>query len=141
MKGRSVALDNCHKQVVNALIKAGWIVDTTAYFLEHDETVIYPDIRAHLANGKTQDIIVVEVKCFSDKSAYQNEFYRAVGQYLFYRTIMILKQIPGKLYLSVPITVYESYFVTDSVAETIKSSQISLVIVDIEREEIVQWLD
>jgi hypothetical protein len=70
MKGRSVALDNCHKQVVNALIKAGWIVDTTAYFLEHDETVIYPDIRAHLANGKTQDIIVVEVKCFSDKSAY-----------------------------------------------------------------------
>jgi hypothetical protein len=54
---------------------------------------------------------------------------------------MILKQIPGKLYLSVPITVYESYFVTDSVAETIKSSQISLVIVDIEREEIVQWLD
>lgn len=136
-----MALDSCHEQVVNALVKAGWTIEASSYFLEHDESVIYPDIRARLANGNMSEIIIVEVKCFTDESSYQSEFYRAVGQYIFYEAVMMRKQISAKLYLSVPVRVYETYFSTESVMTAIQLAQISLLIVDIDREVIVQWID
>ena len=136
-----MALDSCHEQVVNALEKAGWDVEKAAYVIELDRIRVIPDIRARQINGQVDEILVVEVKCFPNEENYQDELYRAIGQYLVYRTIMEMKAVPAKIYMAIPVFVYNRLFRRQVVAKTIQEAKIRLIVVDIEREEIVQWLD
>ncbi|MEO8609925.1 MAG: element excision factor XisH family protein [Chloroflexota bacterium] len=136
-----MALDSCHQQVVNALEKAGWNVEKSAYVIELDRIRVFPDIRARQINGQVDEILVVEVKCFPHEENYQDELYRAIGQYLIYRTIMEMKAVPAKIYMAIPVFVYNRLFQRQVVAKTIQETKIRLIVVDIDREEIVQWLD
>ncbi len=83
--------DSCHSQMVSALAKAGWQIETCTYYLQFEGFEVYPDIRARQTNGKVEKIIVVEVKCFADEASYRDDLYRAIGQYLIYRNILSLK--------------------------------------------------
>lgn len=133
-------LDSCHQQITNALAKAGWQIEARMYYLQYEGFEVYPDIRARQTNGTVEEIIVVEVKCFAEKSNYRDDLYRAIGQYLIYRSILGLKQIDAKPYLAIPSFAYEGLFTGKVVSATISDSNISLLVVDIEREVIVQWL-
>ena len=77
------AQDACEPQIIRALEKAGWqmIARTVPIYLEH-KRVVYADLSLQ---RERQQIIVVEVKCFSEKRPLLDQFYHAVGQYLFYR--------------------------------------------------------
>ncbi len=134
-------LDDCHEQVVSALRKAGWNLEAKSYRITLDDFMIYPDIRAWQSNGTAQQIIIVEIKCFANEDKDQDELYRAIGQYLIYRNVLKLKQNPARLYLSIPLTVYNRLFALNAIALTIQEGQIRLLVVDIDREEIVQWKD
>ncbi len=135
------AEDSCHQQVVNALLKSGWSVDAQPYFVRTEDLTIFADIRAHQTNGKIQQIIVVEVKCFADKRNDQDELYRAIGQYLIYRNTLALKKLTMPLYLAIPSTVYDRVFSKKVVRNTISESKIKLILVDVDQEEIVEWLE
>jgi hypothetical protein len=135
------AQDSCHQQVVNALLKAGWSVDRQPYFVRTEGITIFADIEAHQTNGKIKQIIVVEVKCFDDKRNDQDELYRAIGQYLIYRHTLAIKKRMIPLYLAIPSTVYERIFTKKVVLDTIKEAKIKLILVDIDQEEIVEWLE
>jgi hypothetical protein len=134
-------LDSCHEQVVNALRKASWTVADAQFFLRADGFTFFMDIQAELNNGSVQQIIIVEVKCFSDERSDQDELYRAVGQYLLYRSVLQLKAPHLPLYLAVPSRVYERLFRKTIVQNLVTASEIRLIIIDIDREEIVQWVD
>ena len=136
-----MALDSCHYQVVNALTKAGWSVEPNIYVMELDRVRIYPDIRARQVNGQVEELLIVEVKCFSDEDNYSDELYRAIGQYLVYRTMIELKGVQAKIYVAIPSFIYERLFRRQVVAETIRIANIKLIVVDIDREEIIQWID
>lgn len=136
-----MALDDCHPQMVNALRKAGWDVDAKSFYIEVPGMVVAPDIRARHTNGKGQQLIVVEIKCFTDENSQQDELYRAVGQYIVYRNVLRLKPIAATLYLAIPLLIYQQFFTTEVVMSSVKDAHIKLVIVDIEREEVIQWLE
>ena len=135
-----MAYDNCHQQIVNALLKAAWVVDDKQVYLRVDRLTMVADIRAQILNGNVQQIIIVEVKCFSDPRNDLDELYRAVGQYLLYRSALQLRQSDWPIYLAIPTIVYSRLFVKSVVQNVVTRNEIKLIIVDVEREEIVQWL-
>ncbi|MBI1281705.1 MAG: hypothetical protein GC179_26500 [Anaerolineaceae bacterium] len=136
-----MAYDSCHQQIVNALMKAGWEIDSQSPYFRLPDMFVNPDIRAVQRNGSVEQIIVVEVKCFANSDNDLDELYRAIGQYLIYRSVLKIKKLPYKLYLAVPIDVYDRLFRRDVVSETIREAQIKMLLVDIDHEEVVQWLD
>ncbi|MBC7870484.1 MAG: hypothetical protein H7Y09_06560 [Chitinophagaceae bacterium] len=76
-----------------------------------------------------------------DENKDQDELYRAIGQYMIYRNVLQVKAIPATLYLAIPTDVYQRLFLGEVVSATIRDAAIKLLLVDIDREEIVQWLD
>jgi XisH protein len=134
-------IDQCEPQVVAALQKAGWIVTHQPFPIRISrEEGVYADLRLRHTDDK-QTIIVVEVKCFSEKRSVLDEFYRAVGQYMLYRNAMTLKHIDVPLYLSVPFDTYSRFFNRDMIQAVIQDAKISIIVIDVGREEIAQWLD
>jgi len=45
------------------------------------------------------------------------------------------------LYLAIPIQVYQRLFVKQVVNAIIHESRLKLIVVDLEREEVIQWLE
>jgi XisH protein len=134
------ALDSCHQPIVNALNKEGWEITNQSYFIVFEDFSAIPDIRAQKVNGKTHQVIIIEVKCFADQRSEQDELYRAVGQYVFYRNALRLRPIQSKLYMAIPLIVYNRLFSTDIVIAIVNDVRINILVVDTDRQEIVQWL-
>jgi hypothetical protein len=135
------ALDSCHPQVVRALEKAGWKVRNHPLVLETALSHLFIDIIAERSvELNDQEIIVVKAKCFSASKAYTVELYQAIGQYLIYRELLINLDIADPLYLAIPERAFESVF-KPLAMEAILKTGIKLLVVDMEREVITQWLD
>lgn len=135
------ALDSCHPQIVRALEKDGWKVRKNPLVLETPLSHFFIDIIAERpVELNDREVVIVEAKCFSANRAYTVELYQAIGQYLIYRDLLIRLQINDPLYLAIPLTAFESVFRLLAM-ETIQKSAIKLLIVDMEREVIIQWLD
>lgn len=134
------AIDNCEPQVINALQKVGWIVTQQPFAIRiNPKELVYADL--HLSHNQLDyAIIVVEVKCFSDNRSHLDQFYHAVGQYLIYRQILNLKPMKVDLYLSVPSTIYQTFFKRISVQAVIDEIAMKMVIIDLEREEVIEWI-
>jgi hypothetical protein len=134
-------IDQCEPQVVRAFEKAGWIVTHQPFYirLSGGESA-YADLRLRRPE-QSLAIIVLEVKCFAQKRSLQDEFYHAVGQYLFYGRVLAIGRIEAPLYLTVPEAIYRSFFSRRAVQAVIQQSQIKIITIDIQREEIVQWID
>lgn len=76
------ALDKCHAQIVHALEKAGYEVAPKAFRLDTAINELFIDILAtRTVETRTQEIVVVEAKCFSDPRAQMVDLYTALGQY------------------------------------------------------------
>ncbi len=129
--------DKCYNQVVRALQKANWHVppEPHSIYVPGKRSPLLADIRA-VQNEKT--IIIVEVKCFADNIFH--ELYTAIGQYLLYRSILKQAGSTLPLYLAVPVSAYKDIFSTiaQSVVEEIR---MKLLVVDMTKEEIVQWIE
>ncbi|MCA0456708.1 MAG: hypothetical protein LCI00_22235 [Chloroflexi bacterium] len=132
-------LDECHEQVVHALENDGWQVDARPRRLIHEERLVFIDIQAAKGvNGRRQQILLAEVKCFPDRESTTQELYIAFGQYILYRALLAQEEIDLPLYLAVPLDAYEDIF-DSTVMRTISDNRIKLVIVNIETETISQW--
>jgi hypothetical protein len=66
-------------------------------------------------------IIVVEVKCFDSTRTQLDEFYQAVGQYVSYRNALTINDMHLPVYLSVPLSVYVTFFQIPLIAAVILS--------------------
>ena len=106
-------MDVCHEQVVRA---------------ERQE------------NGSRQNILLAEVKCFSDEKSHTTDLYIAVGQYLVYRELLDKLSVTTAIYLAIPGTIYDTVF--EEVARSlIQRHHIKLIIVNLGIEAIEQWID
>ncbi|HVU09896.1 MAG TPA: element excision factor XisH family protein [Phototrophicaceae bacterium] len=135
------ALDHCHENVVRALVKAGWIVAPKPFSLkiERGHTLFIDLAVSRVETSGEQVILLVEVKCFPADSADTSELYTALGQYIIYRSLLNQQRIKFDLYLAVPTEAYQNIF-TRMALNTIAENQIKMVVVDIEREVVIQWL-
>ena len=134
------AADLIHDAVKNALIKDGWTITDDPYVIQYEEVTLYADlgaervIAAELAGTK----IVVEIKSFVSPSFIQ-DIKAALGQYGLYQSFLEVLEPERKLYLAISQKVYDRYFAQKAIQFIVQRYQIPLIIVDVEKEEIVKW--
>lgn len=88
---------------------------------------------------KDLEKIVVEVKSFITNSNV-NELHHAIGQLDFYR-LLLQKQEPDRiLYLAMPKYAYEDLIIEPVVQEFLALHYVKLIIFDIEKPIIHQWI-
>jgi hypothetical protein len=134
------AIDQCEPQVIRAFEKAGWrVVEQPFVIPTADRRMVFADLRLEHTAVPHQQIIVAEIKCFTSGRNELDEFYGALGQYLVYRTALKLRNYDYPLFLVVPHLIYNDFFQREVVRMTIQDAKISLIVVNLEREEIVVW--
>ncbi len=135
------ALDQCHDQVVRALQKDGWQLEASPSRLYLPYRYVYVDLRmSRRVNGKWEQLMLVEVKCFPDENNTTPDLYLALGQYLIYRTIVLELNLSVPLYLSVPEHIFAEIF-DPAVMRTIRDNQINIVVINLEQEKVIKWIE
>lgn len=135
------ALDYCHPHIVRALENDGWTVDAQPRRFYVEGRTVFIDIHATRGvNGDRQQMLLAEIKCFPDRLSTTHDLYTAIGQYIVYRAVLNELRNPTTLYLAIPEAVYLNIF-DSTVMRAIKDSNIKLVIVHLEQERIVQWIE
>jgi hypothetical protein len=94
----------------------------------------YIDIEAH----KDEQRAFIEVKCFPGANDTQ-ELYITFGQYIVYRELLAQLVPSAKLYLGVPESVFIEFRTT--VLNTIQNNHVKIIIVNMETETIVRWIE
>lgn len=135
------ALDACEPQILRALQKDGWAIVTKPFAIRTNQHTVYADcLLERKQNGQNEQMIILEVKCFSNPQADLQEFYTAVGQYQFYRAAVVTNQSTIAVFLAIPHEAYTRLTKDNAVHVAIEQGSIKLVVIDIEIEEVVEWL-
>lgn len=133
------ATDSCEPQVIIALKKEGWIVEQRQFRIRlgFPKRFGFVDL---LLQKALQHILIVEIKCFSNISSILDEFYHVAGQYMVYREGLDMRGLNEPLFLCIPLEAYHGLTKYEAVMRTLKNAKINLIIVDLNLEEIVQWI-
>ena len=136
------AKDIYHEAVKNALIKDGWTITADPYPLEYEDVELYPDLAVEkfISENQKQLKIIIEIKSFISLSLIK-DFEMALGQYILYRNLIQLAQDEyQEIYLAIKDEIYETFFKRKSIKAVVKLNQIALLVVNTQKEEIVQWI-
>ncbi|MBC8171108.1 MAG: hypothetical protein H7X77_05535 [Anaerolineae bacterium] len=135
------ALDVCEPQVIRALEKDGWQILRKPLPIRVPGRTVFADFSIRrIFDGQEEQIVVVEVKCFTNPDHDLQEFYAAIGQYQFYQGALQLIGVNVPVYLALPAEVYERFVNDPTIMIVLKNALINLLVVDIVKEELVQWL-
>ncbi len=135
-------LDKIHEAVKNALVNDGWtITDEPLSFLYERQRVLI-DIAAEklFTAEKEGRKIAVEVKSFLSVSK-MSDFYGAIGQYDVYSLFLEQFEPERKVFLAVDTEVYKNFFSRKAMNFVIEKKNISILVVDVDKEMIVQWIN
>lgn len=135
------AKDLYHDAVKSALIKAGWSIVADPYRIQYKDIDLYADLAAEypIAAEREGQRIVVEIKSFVGRSLIA-DFHNAMGQYAVYRSLIQATEPEYQLYLAIDDITYENFFKRESIVLVTTANQMALLIVDIDQQEIVQWI-
>ena len=135
------ALDACEPQILRALQKDNWAIVVKPFAIRTNKHTVYADcLLERKQNGQNEQVIILEVKCFSNPQVDLQEFYAAVGQYQFYRAAVAANQSNTAVFLAIPNQAYIRLTKDNAVNIAIKQGNIKLVVIDIVIEEVVEWL-
>ena len=136
------AKDIYHNAVKNALLKNGWTITADPYFIKYEDAELYADLAAEkpLSAERQGQKIVVEIKSFVGRSLMY-DFHGALGQYVVYRNLIQLTEPEYTLYLAIDDLVYKNFFQRKSIQVITKENQLLLMVVEMEKEEILQWIN
>jgi hypothetical protein len=137
-----MAKDIYHEAVKNALIKDGWTITADPYKIKYKDAQLFADLAVEKPivaeqNGRK---IVVEIKSFLSPSPMR-DFEVALGQYILYRNLINLTEPEYQIYLAIKDSIYENFFKRESIQDITKITQLLLIVVDMEKEEILQWIN
>jgi hypothetical protein len=93
-----------------------------------------------LAAERNRRKIVVEIKSFLSPSPMR-DFEIALGQYILYRNLISLTEPEYQIYLAIKDSIYENFFQRESIQDILKINQLLLLVVEMEKEKILQWID
>ena len=135
-------LDIIHDAVKNALMKDGWKITDDPYIIQYRRTILYADLGAErpIAAERNGQKLVVEAKSFVGASKIQ-DLKEALGQYDIYRYLLEATAPERKLYVAVSAVAYKSFFNQDVIQLILTRHQLPLIVVDVEAEEITQWIN
>lgn len=134
------ARDKFHNAVKIALQKDGWTITADPLFFRFGGVDVYIDLAAEriIAAERNGEEIAIEIKSFLGASAI-SEFHTALGQFMNYRAILRRKDPLRRLYLAVSSNTFDEFFQLEFTQVIIQDYQLSLIIYDVESEEILQW--
>ena len=133
--------DLYHDVVTRALQKLGWHITHEPFVLPWMRGELQVDIGAEQPDLPSRTVIAIEVKNFTGANDVA-ELQRAIGQYLLYYTLLEEVDPERKLYLAIPFWAYDSFFLRNPASDRlIANSKLRLVIFDVSREEVVEWIE
>lgn len=137
-----MARDLFHNIVRSALEKDGWLITDDPLSLRVGGVDIQIDLGLEklLAAQKGTRKIAVEIKNFVTASKI-SEFHTALGQFINYRIALRLEEPERILYLAVPSAVYNDFFNLPFTQTVVSENNLKIIIYDVDKEEIVEWLN
>jgi hypothetical protein len=69
------------------------------------------------------------------------DFELALGQYILYRNLIALTEPEYQLYLAIKESIYKNFFTRKSISTVVEQNKLLLIVVDIEKEEIIRWIN
>ena len=134
--------DIIHNAVRNALVKDGWIITADPYRIAYGEEDFYIDLAAQLplAAERGGQKIAVEIKSFIGRSPV-NDLQEALGQYALYLTLLEETEPERKLYLALSKAVHDELAQMRAFGLILRRFGVALIIVQVQTEEIVQWIN
>jgi hypothetical protein len=135
-------LDILHEIVKQAIIKDGWTITHDPFPIAFGLRRVYTDLGAEkvIAAEKRDQKIAVEIKSFVGISTV-TDLERAIGQYAIYKSWLTRVEPERMLYLAVDEDIFNDIFQDISGQVLLEDYGIKLVVVNKEREEILQWVD
>ncbi len=135
------AKDIYHNQCKNALIKDGWTITHDPYTISFGQKNVFVDLGAEqmLAAEKESKKIAIEIKSFRNASDIC-DLENAIGQYVFYRSLMTRIEPERQLFLAVPKSVFLSTLEEPIVRPVIEDLTVALIAFDPQQEVIVKWI-
>jgi len=135
------AKDLYHDAVKSALIKDGWNIIADPYRIQYQDLDLYADLAAErpIAAEREGQKIVVEIKSFVGRSL-MTDFHLAVGQYKVYEMLIEQTAPEYELFLAIDDFTYINFFRRSGIDFLVRSSQIKFFVVNIDEQEIVQWI-
>ena len=132
--------DIIHGSVRIALEKDGWTVTGDPYTITYRRSQLYADLCAERQEPDgTHQVIIVEVKSFRGNSAL-NDFHTALGQYISYRDLLQEIGVNYPIYLALTQKAYRTVFNLDAVQVIAAREHLLLLIIDADKQEILQWI-
>ena len=143
--------DSIHNIVKQAIVKDGWQITDDPYVISYGERFLFVDLAAtessrldritgRFIGAEYQNSrIAIEIKEFRGPSAIAN-LEQAIGQYIVYQ--LLLKQVDPErqVYLAIPDTTYYDLF-SEPIGElVIAEIPLKLVIIDLKKTEVKQWI-
>lgn len=137
-----MARDIIHTPVRNALENDGWTITDDQYTVVYAEFTMYPDLAAErtIAAERGTEKIAVEIKSFIGPSVVQ-DMKEALGPYVMYRTYLAKLEPDRKLYMAISTAAYHDIFQLRAAQVLVKEFAIALIVVNVEQEEVVIWID
>ncbi|OQX26146.1 MAG: hypothetical protein BWK80_11990 [Desulfobacteraceae bacterium IS3] len=135
------ARDIYHDNFKKALIREGWKITHDPYTIAFGSKGVFVDLGAErmLAAEKNDEKIAVEVKSFRSASDIQ-DLEMAVGQYVFYRSLLLRFESERKLFLAVPESVFASTLSEPIARPVLEDLSIALIAFDPVKEVISKWI-
>jgi hypothetical protein len=135
------AKDIYHDNVKKALVRAGWTITHDPYILTFGQRGVFVDLGAEriLAAEKGSKKIAVEIKSFQGASDIR-DLEVALGQYVFYRSLLTRFEPDRKLFLAVPASIFASTLDEPIARPVLEDLSVALIAFDPQREEIVKWI-
>ncbi len=134
------ARDVYHEAVKRALIKDGWTITHDPYTLSFGQRDVYVDLGAErvIAAEKDEAKIAVEIKSFVGPSEIR-ELEVALGQFVFYRSLLARVEPERTLFLAVPSHVLYTTLQEAIARPVLDDLQVAIVAFDPLKEEIDEW--
>ena len=135
-------LDKIHGAIKNALTKDGWTITHDPYTLFYERQKIQIDLAGDklFTAEKENRKIAVEVKSFLSVSK-MTDLYGALGQYDVYGVYLGELEPDRKLFLAVGEEIFRRFFERKAVQIVVQKKNIPIIVVDVEKEEVVEWIN
>lgn len=122
-------------------LKHGWTITHDPYTLTFGQKDVFVDMGAErvLAAEKDNEKIAVEIKSFQGASDIR-DLEMALGQYVFYRSLLTRFEPERKLFLAVPDSIFVSILDEPIARPVIEDLGVALIAFDPQQEVIVKWM-
>ena len=135
-----MAKDKYHDLVKKSLEDEGWVITDDPLYVNTQRRQVKIDLAAERLIGaeKGDQKIAIEIKSFINLSQVY-DFYRALGQNLYYSVALEFAESDRTLFLAVPEDIYNDFFAEPITREIVNRFSIHLIVYSVEKERIVQW--